>query len=78
MSKTETRAMPCTASIIKSSGETLLSLINNILDFSKIESGKLEFENLDFSIRDIAETSLEQFKISARKKSIVITGFLMD
>ncbi|NOR44387.1 MAG: hypothetical protein GQ534_02285, partial [Candidatus Delongbacteria bacterium] len=60
-------------SIIKSSGETLLSIINNILDFSKIESGKVELEHLDFAIRDIAETSLEQFKVSARKKSIELT-----
>ncbi len=36
------------ASIIKRSGETLLSLINDILDFSKIEAGSLDFESIDF------------------------------
>lgn len=60
-------------SIINNSGEVLLSIINNVLDFSKIESGKIELEQLDFSIRDLAEISLEQFKVTARKKNIELT-----
>ena len=36
------------ASIVKRSGESLLSLINDILDFSKIEAGQLDFEEIDF------------------------------
>jgi signal transduction histidine kinase/ActR/RegA family two-component response regulator len=38
---------------LKFSAENLLILINDILDFSKIESGKVEFENVDFSIKDL-------------------------
>jgi two-component system sensor histidine kinase/response regulator len=37
---------------VKTSADSLLTVINDILDFSKIEAGKLEFENVDMSIRD--------------------------
>ncbi|MDD2923490.1 MAG: response regulator, partial [Anaerolineales bacterium] len=37
------------------SAEALLSLLNDILDFSKIEAGKLEFEAIDFNLRNTIE-----------------------
>ena len=36
---------------IRSSGESLLTVINDILNFSKIESGKLELEQRPFNVR---------------------------
>jgi PAS domain S-box-containing protein len=36
---------------VKSSGDTLLALINDILDYSKIEAGKLELDRVDFDLR---------------------------
>jgi len=38
--------------VIRTSSESLLSLINDVLDLSKIESGKLELERRDFSLRE--------------------------
>lgn len=43
---------------IKSSGQTLLAIINDVLDFSKIESGKMDINEIDYEpmslINDVA------------------------
>nr|WP_245399819.1 hybrid sensor histidine kinase/response regulator [Atopomonas sediminilitoris] len=39
---------------ISSSGNALMAVINDILDYSKIESGRLELENIDFNLTDLA------------------------
>ena len=43
------------ASAVKTSGDTLLSLIEEILDFSKIEAGKLDLEARPFALRAMIE-----------------------
>ena len=55
---------------IKSSGETLLNLINDILDLAKIEAGKMELRLEDFSIHDICEGMINMFRPLAEKKNI--------
>ncbi len=37
---------------IKISANSLMGVINDILDFSKVEAGKLDFECIDFNLRD--------------------------
>jgi signal transduction histidine kinase/CheY-like chemotaxis protein len=58
------------AETVRSSGEALLTIINDVLDFSKIEAGKLVIEALPFDLRDTVETVLEMLANSAEKKEI--------
>ena len=44
---------------IKTSGESLLAIINNILDYSKIEAGKVELEPRAFNLRDCIESAFD-------------------
>jgi signal transduction histidine kinase/DNA-binding response OmpR family regulator len=39
--------------------ELLLTILNDILDFSKIEAGKLSFENMDFELRQIIDSTVD-------------------
>jgi signal transduction histidine kinase/CheY-like chemotaxis protein len=56
--------------MVKSSGESLLSLLNDLLDLSKIESGKLELEFTDFSIEDCIEQAFQPVIRQAQEKGI--------
>ncbi|HYC61094.1 MAG TPA: response regulator [Thermoanaerobaculia bacterium] len=58
------------AEMIRSSGETLLSLVNDVLDLSRVEAGKLTVEMLDFQLDDLVESVLEQFAARAASKRL--------
>ncbi len=65
------------ASVVKDSGEALLTVINDILDYSKIEAGKLDIEMIDFQLRTTFENTIEMFAAGAEAKGIELI-FLMD
>ena len=44
--------------VVKSSADSLLSLINEILDFSKIEAGRIELEERAFDLRRCVESAI--------------------
>ncbi len=58
------------ASVVRRSGESLLTIINDILDFSKIEAGKMDFETLDFELRTAVEDVLELLAEKAHTKGL--------
>ena len=64
------------AKAAKSSGETLLSLIEEILDFSKIEAGKLELELRPFALGALVEGVVELLAQRAQGKGIEIASFV--
>jgi PAS domain S-box-containing protein len=57
---------------IKTSGEALLSLIDEILDFSKIEAGKSELASEPFDLLQITEGVIELLAPRAQGKDIEI------
>jgi PAS domain S-box-containing protein len=55
---------------VRTSGDALLTIINDVLDFSKIESGKLELEEKPFDLRICVEQVIDLFAPTAAQKNI--------
>ena len=60
------------ARTVLSSGQSLLTLLNDILDLSKIEANKIELESRDFSVEQLMHESNQLFEGAARKKHLVV------
>ena len=58
--------------IIRRSGDTLLSVINNILDLTKIEAKMIELERQPFDLHDCLDVSLDMVATDAKKKCLDI------
>jgi CheY-like chemotaxis protein len=60
----------------RTSGETLLRLIDDMLDFSKIEAGKIEFDVGAFSLVQLVEDAVELMAPRAQDKGIELASFV--
>ncbi|MBW2352216.1 MAG: response regulator [Deltaproteobacteria bacterium] len=56
--------------MVKSSADSLLSLLNDILDFSKIESGMLELEEIGFNLNSAVEDTVKSLAYMAHNKGL--------
>jgi signal transduction histidine kinase/CheY-like chemotaxis protein len=61
--------------VIRQSGETLLAILNDVLDLSKIEAGKLELDEAEFDLQDLARGAYAAFTAIAAKKGV---GFALS
>lgn len=55
---------------IETSGDALLSIINDVLDYSKIEAGRIELESAPFDLRQCIEDALDLFAAKATEKDL--------
>ncbi len=61
---------------LRSSGDLLISVINNILDFSKIEEGKREIERRPFKLSRCIEKSMDLLARKAAEKRITLDYYI--
>jgi len=55
---------------IKSSAESMMTLVNDILDFSKVEANKVELESINFDLQDIVSETVSVLGLEAHKKKL--------
>jgi signal transduction histidine kinase/DNA-binding response OmpR family regulator/HAMP domain-containing protein len=58
------------ASVIRSSGNDLLDLLNSILDLAKVESGTVSPEKEDVDLQEVRTSLLREFEPVARRKHL--------
>jgi PAS domain S-box-containing protein len=64
------------AKAVKTSGESLLSLIEELLDYSKIEAGKIDLEQRPFALTGLIEEITELLAPRAQSKQLEIAAFV--
>ncbi len=61
---------------ISRNGKALTKIIDDILDLAKVESGKLEIENLNFSLFDAIDDVMDVFRERTRSKNIFLRAHI--
>ncbi len=59
-------------SLMLFSANNLLSVVNDILDFNKIESGKINFEEIETNLRELAKNTVAVLKTQSDDKGIAL------
>ena len=58
--------------VVRSSADALMRIIDDILDVSKIEAGRLDLEQVPFSMSALVESLVETMSVEARGKGLVL------
>src|SRR6204780_4161467 len=64
------------AKAVKTSGDALLSLIEELLDYSKIEAGKIDLEHRPFALAGLIEDITELLAPRAQAKNLEIPAYV--
>lgn len=55
---------------VRSSAESLLTIINDILDLSKVEAGKVDLQRIGFSLRHVVGEAIRALAVSAHERGL--------
>jgi CheY-like chemotaxis protein len=61
---------------IHSSGNELLTLINEILDITKLESGQIELDDVQFDLNALIDDCLDIFRAKAEQQKVELISFV--
>ncbi len=64
------------ADVVRISGEILLSSISEILDFSKIESGRMDIEQVEFSLQILVDEIVDLMSAQIGGKNLEVGAFI--
>lgn len=64
--------------IMRTSGQSLVHLINDVLDFSKLESEKMELENEPVDLVALVEETIEMFAYYAAESQLELIYYIED
>jgi two-component system sensor histidine kinase RpfC len=56
--------------IMKTSSELIVELVNNVLDLSKIENGKMSVQNIHFKMNELINKTIGLFETQAKQKNL--------
>jgi signal transduction histidine kinase len=59
--------------IVKTSSDLLLNVIDDVLDFSKMEAGKMYLEPAPFNLRESLEATMKALAVQAHEKNLKLT-----
>ncbi len=63
--------------MVRDSGESLLTVINDILDFSKVEAGKLELDLVAFDVRELLGDTLKSLALRAHDQGLELVCHIL-
>jgi two-component system sensor histidine kinase/response regulator len=55
---------------VRTSADSLLSVINDVLDFSKIEAGKMDLDPICFNLRESLDETMKTMALRAHEKNL--------